>query len=116
MPENQPAQAADPHADQLVAAAKQIRLTLLSEHPCNLRVQQKHTGKWSAWIPNISTHGDGDTQKEAVFDLASGLREYASNWIARLFTKADQKPFRDFVWLIMLSTDAEVIEWLNTVE
>lgn len=69
-------------------------------------------GGWSAVLPDVPVHGDGDSFAGAIDDLIDALRDYAEDWNARLYRAPNHQQHRSLVQLVELSDDDQLREWL----
>ncbi|MGH8828716.1 MAG: prevent-host-death protein [Jiangellaceae bacterium] len=69
-------------------------------------------GGWSAVLPGVPAHGDGDTFADAIDDLILALREYAEDWNARLYRAPNHRSNRAVVELVELSDDEQLRDWI----
>ena len=69
-------------------------------------------GGWSAVLPGLPVHGDGDTFKSAVEDLLDALRDYADDWNDRLLSAPNHRENWPVVELAKLASDDELRAWL----
>lgn len=70
------------------------------------RVRLVHeAGTWAAYIPDTSLSGTGASASEAIADLVIALREYASDWHARLQHAPNHRSARGLVEHVRSTTD-----------
>lgn len=70
-------------------------------------------GEWGAFVPAIpSISATGDTLAEVSDDLVAAAREYAVDWNDFLRHAPNHCENWGFVQVILLSTDAELHDWL----
>lgn len=74
--------------------------------PSLARVRLVHeAGSWAAFIPDSPLSGTGISADEATADLVVALREYASDWHARLRLAPNHRSARALVESVRSTTD-----------
>lgn len=87
-----------------------------------LRLQRSHAvvvaegGGWSALLPGLPVHGDGETLDDALADLIDALREYAQDWNDHLLEAPNHRDNWSLVQLVELSTDEQLRDWVLASE
>lgn len=94
-----------------VVDAATLRRQLSAARPSGAVVAAEGGG-WSAFIPGIPVHGEGDTFDDAVADLAEALRDYAEDWNERLLDAPNHRDNWALVALVELSDDDELRDWI----
>ena len=69
-------------------------------------------GGWSAFVPGIPTHGEGDTLDAAIDDLVDALRDYAEDWNDHLLGAPNHHDNWAVVTLVELSSDDQLRTWI----
>jgi hypothetical protein len=70
-------------------------------------------GRVIALMDGRGLASEGTTLEDVLHDLVLTLREYSQDWDDRLKHAPNHVHNRDLVQLIALSTDDELIQWLN---
>lgn len=94
-----------------VVDAEVLRLQLVSARTANAVVAAEGGG-WSAFLPGVPVHGEGDTFDEALADLVEALRDYAEDWNERLLDAPNHRGNWSLVTLVELSDDNQLREWI----
>jgi prevent-host-death family protein len=58
------------------------------------------------WLPELETHGVGDTLDDALADLADVMVDYAADWLDHLRHTVNHRPRAGYVRRIQLAGDA----------
>lgn len=95
----------------VVVPADDLRAELATLLPSRAVVAAEGGG-WAAFVPDVPTHGEGDTFDDAIDDLIAALREYVDDWNDRLHRAPNQGHLRPLVQLVELSDDDELRAWL----
>ena len=69
-------------------------------------------GGWSAVLPGLTVHGEGETFEQAIDDLLEALREYADDWNDRLLNAPNHREHWPVVELVELASDDQLRAWL----
>ena len=69
-------------------------------------------GSWSALLPGLPLHGEGETLDDAVDDLIDALRDYAEDWNDHLLAAPNHVDNWPLVQLVELSSDQQLREWI----
>jgi hypothetical protein len=105
-----PAQVGAGHNDQ--AANNRIREHL--SHVVSPAVRILHeNGRVIALMNGRGFASEGTTLEGVLQDLVLTLREYSQDWDDRLKHAPNHIHNRDLVQLVALSTDDELLQWLN---
>ena len=88
-----------------------LRAELARARPANAVVAAEGGG-WSAFVPGVPAHGEGNDLDAALDDLIEALREYALDWNDRLLTAPNHRDNWALVTLIELSDDDQLREWI----
>ena len=70
-----------------------------------------------AWVMHLDGTGllaEGETLDDVATEMVVVLREYAEDWLARLRHAINHRDNWGLVQLICLSTDEQLIEWLES--
>ncbi|MDR7302740.1 prevent-host-death protein [Haloactinomyces albus] len=67
---------------------------------------------WSLFLPGHPVAADGSSFDEAVAEMITALREYATDWQERLLDSPQHRDNWGLVQLIELSDDSQLREWL----
>jgi predicted RNase H-like HicB family nuclease len=94
-----------------VVDADVLRRQLVSARPARAVVAAEGGG-WSAFLPGVGVHGDGDTFDDALADLVEALRDYAEAWNERLLDAPNHRDNWSLVTLVELSDDDQLREWI----
>lgn len=94
-----------------IVDADVLRLQLVSVRPADAVVAAEGGG-WSAYLPGVPVHGDGDTFDDAIADLIEALRDYADDWNERLLDAPNHRDNWSLVTLVELSDDNQLREWI----
>lgn len=70
-------------------------------------------GRWIVLLSGRPFVSEGGTVDEAIADLVLTLREYAQDWDERLRLAPNHEQNWALVQLINLSTDEELVEWIE---
>lgn len=70
-------------------------------------------GRWVVLLEDRPFVSEGLTVDDAVADLVLSLREYAEDWDARLRLAPNHEQNWALVQLVNLSSDAELVKWLE---
>lgn len=70
-------------------------------------------GRWLVVLADRPFASNGNTVDEAIADLVPALREYAQDWDARLRLAPNHEQNWALVQLVNLSTDEELIDWVE---
>ena len=91
----------------------------LAEHLMRLRpssaVVLAEGGGWSAVLPGLPVHGDGESLDEALADLMDALREYGEDWNDRLRTVPNHLSHRENLVVATIAqpaSDNQLRSWL----
>lgn len=103
-----------PEAVDKTLAAEFVRMSLAKEFLVDIQAEEDPEGAWGAWIADMPTHGDGSSRDEALSDLAGALREYAIDWLDHLHEALNHVGHRYVVYLVLLSTDEQLLDWLKS--
>ena len=98
-----------------VVDAQQLLGSLMRLRPANATVIAEGGG-WSAVLPGLPVHGDGDSFESAIDDLLEALREYADDWNERLLRAPNHREHWPVVELVKLASDDELRAWLLAAE
>lgn len=101
----------DRHRAALVDAER-LRDSLADLLPANAEVVCE-AGGWSVFLPGLPLAADGSSFEEALDELVLALREYAEDWSDHLLHAANHSQNWGLVQLIELSTDEQLVEWLQ---
>lgn len=99
------------HERFVVINAADLRRDLAELRPAKAVVAAEGGG-WSAVMPGLPVHGDGDTFADAIDDLILALREYSEDWNARLYRVPNHRGNRAVVELVELSDDEQLRDWI----
>lgn len=94
-----------------VIDAEVLRRQLLRLQPSHAAVVAEGGG-WSALLPGLPVHGDGETLDDALDDLTEALREYAEDWNDHLLEAPNHRDNWPLVQLVELSTDEQLRVWI----
>lgn len=70
-------------------------------------------GRWVVLLEQRPFVAEGATVADALVDLVAALREYAEDWEARLSTAPNHESNWALVQLIFLSTDEQLLDWIE---
>jgi hypothetical protein len=71
---------------------------------------------WVAYMEGRPFVSEGATLEDAIADLILSLREYASDWEARLQSAPNHAGNWGLVQLVQLSSDDQLTEWMNAAQ
>lgn len=94
-----------------VVEADVLRRQLLRLQPSHAAVVAEGGG-WSALLPGLPVHGDGETLDDALDDLTDALRDYAEDWNDHLLEAPNHRDNWPLVQLVELSTDEQLRAWI----
>lgn len=94
-----------------VVDATILREQLSKVRPSNAAVAAEGGG-WSAYLPGVPVHGEGENLDAALDDLIEALREYADDWNNRLKDAANHRENWALVTLVELSDDDQLRQWI----
>ena len=94
-----------------VVDAERLLRTLMRLRPANAIVVAEGGG-WSAVLPGLPVHGDGEGVDAAIDDLVEALREYADDWNDRLLDAPNHRESWPVVELVQLASDDQLRAWL----
>ncbi len=97
-----------------VVDAERLR-RLLAERGPRAEVIAEADG-WSVLLPGTPVAADGVTLHEAVAEAVLALREYAEDWVDRLFVAPNHAGHWGLVQLVALSDDEQLATWLGRPE
>ncbi len=92
-------------------SAANLRRDLAELRPAEALVAAEGGG-WSAVLPGLPVHGDGETFADAIDDLILALREYSEDSNARLYRAPNHRGNRAVVGLVELSDDEQLRDWI----
>ena len=99
------------HETFAVVDADVLRRQLLRLQPSDAAVVADG-GNWTALLPGLPVHGDGDTFDDALDDLIDALRDYAEDWSDHLLDAPNHRDNWPLVQLVELSSDEQLREWI----
>jgi len=94
-----------------VVDAEQLLRSLMRLRPAQATVVAEGGG-WSAVLPGLPVHGDGETFEQAIDDLLEALRDYADAWNDRLLNAPNHREHWPVVELVKLASDDQLRAWL----
>ena len=94
-----------------VVDADRLRRQLFAARPSGAVVAAEGGG-WSAFVPGVPVHGEGDIFDDAVADLLAALRDYAEDWNERLLDAPNHRDNWALVALVELSDDDQLRDWI----
>jgi endonuclease V-like protein UPF0215 family len=68
---------------------------------------------WSIFLPDTPVAADGAALTEAVDGMVDALREYAVDWVDRLFAAPNHADNWWLVQLVAVSSDDDLADWLT---
>ena len=99
------------HEQFVVLEAQRVVEQLMRLRPASAVVAVEG-GRWSAVLPGLPVHGEGDTLDEALDDLVAALREYAEDWNERLQAAPNHRGNFDVALIGELASDKQLKGWL----
>lgn len=94
-----------------VIDADTLRRQLFTARPSGAVIAAE-AGGWSAFLPGIPVHGEGETLDHAVDDLIEALRDYAEDWNERLLDAPNHRGNWALAALVELSDDEQLRDWI----
>lgn len=103
------------HERFAVVDAARLRNSLMRLRPANATVVSEGGG-WSAVLPGMPVHGEGQSFETAIDDLLKALREYADDWNERLLNAPNHSHHWPVVELVKLADDDQLRNWILAAE
>lgn len=99
------------HARTAVVDVVRLQHVLMTMNQPRAHVVAESDG-WSVFIPGLPVAADGETFDEAITEMITSLREYATDWQDRLLDTPNHRDNWGLVQLIGLSDDTQLRAWL----
>jgi hypothetical protein len=99
------------HARTAVVDVVRLQHVLVAMNQPRAHVVAESDG-WSVFIPGLPVAADGATFEEALTEMITSLREYATDWQDRLLDTPNHRDNWGLVQLIGLSDDTQLRAWL----
>lgn len=92
--------------------AERVRKYFAETIAMNLQVELSG-GSTFLYSETLPFHSEGDSIESAKKDMVDLLREYAEDWEDHLYLAPNHADFWGLVQLVKLSTDAELLDWME---